>query len=421
MKRNLTNLLKLKKENNKDKEIVWKYLQDLPFSLKDKKDAIELLFDQAQNQGGGDSSEQSPYKDVNFIDCDGTVLYAYTWDEWEKVNKLPPIPTEIRHTDNYGDVECRGWNWDLESINYHNRRYIGIGTGYFAFIQSGYFDGFGEVEFYGMIGSDGTTYPFMFTKKNAKIGDYAYGLDENNNIIYEGPILKIGRFDCKVDVGAIYGNNDFGNVNQIYEGVYIFDTMRENNTFRTKYIKIISYAFYLNEFLNNAERTITIDSLSYKHIDRLSLPLNTLFDDGALSNCNINDLNLNYTPYYLRCFKNSAFKNTKFIVNMGTLSILTGCFSNSNLTYIKFHGGCLNIGDLNMGAVSAILDFTDYTVVPTLVNITDTNVAFIIVPDNLHDEWARATNWANYTDLIISKSKYEDLINGRLEYVSVPN
>ena len=420
MKRNLTNLLKLKKEDNKDKEIVWKYLQDLPFSLKDKKDAIDLLFDQAQNQG--DNSEQSSYKDVNFIDCDGTVLYAYTWDEWEKVNKLPPIPTEIKHTDNFGDLECRGWNWDLEGINFHNRRYIVDERGFrITFVESGQFDGFGEVDFYGYVYCDGL-YAFAFTKKNAKVGDYIYVLNEDNTIEGEMPIIKTGRVDCKVDVGAIYGNGSIDNIEQVYKGVYIFHSMRKNSGMvisgtKTidKYIKIVSYAFYLNEHLENNILT-RIDGYSFdvSIVDRLSLPLNIYLEEGSLSNCYFDDLNINYAFLTEFSFDGTSFKNNKFITQINNNEI-PQCFTNSSLTYIKFDSSVYTISNLNIAAQGAILDFTDHLFVPELRSINGNKISFIIVPDNLYDGWIKATNWVNYDGRILSKSKYEDLINGRIE------
>lgn len=427
MKRNLTNLLKLKKEDNKDKEIVWKYLQDLPFSLKDKKDAIDLLFDQAQNQGGN-SSEQSPYKDVNFIDCDGTVLYAYTWDEWEKVNKLPPIPTEVRHTENYGDVKCRGWNWDLEGINFHNRHYVVDEEGFYStFIESGQIDGFGEVDVYGYIVS-GAMRPYGFIKKNAKVGDYIYYFDKDG-IGEERLITKIERVDCKVDVGAIYGNDSFGNIDQIYKGVHILDTMREMynipGTYDSidEYVKIVSYPFYLNEYLEkDIITTIHNTSFNTNYIDRLSLPINIEFGDGygALGLCHINDLNLNYVYFNINSFSDSSFKDTKFITPINVDRIYSGCFKNTNLTYIKFTSAVKALETLNMGSFGTTLDFTDHKFVPNLLSNDANKLRFIIVPDDLYDEWIVATNWST-CGKIISKSEYEDLINGRLEVsTSVP-
>lgn len=48
-------------------------------------------------------------KDVNFIDYDGTVLYAYTTDELADLNELPP------NTEHAGLV-AQGWNFTLEEL-----------------------------------------------------------------------------------------------------------------------------------------------------------------------------------------------------------------------------------------------------------------------------------------------------------------
>jgi hypothetical protein len=44
-------------------------------------------------------------KDVNFYDYDGTVLHAYTKDEFLALSDLPPLPTQP-------GLICQEWNWD---------------------------------------------------------------------------------------------------------------------------------------------------------------------------------------------------------------------------------------------------------------------------------------------------------------------
>lgn len=52
-------------------------------------------------------SGQAEFKDVNFIDYDGTLLYSYTANEFLALTEMPPNPEHDR-------LIAQGWNWDLE-------------------------------------------------------------------------------------------------------------------------------------------------------------------------------------------------------------------------------------------------------------------------------------------------------------------
>ena len=62
-----------------------------------------------QIQGGGGGGASAPPKEVNFIDYDGTVLYAYTVSEAAALTELPPLPS-------HAGLICQGWNWSLDDI-----------------------------------------------------------------------------------------------------------------------------------------------------------------------------------------------------------------------------------------------------------------------------------------------------------------
>ena len=47
--------------------------------------------------------------DVNFFDYDGTLLYAYTWEEAKNLTALPKLPV-------HEGLEVREWNYTLEDI-----------------------------------------------------------------------------------------------------------------------------------------------------------------------------------------------------------------------------------------------------------------------------------------------------------------
>ena len=62
----------------------------------------------AKNGGGGGGGSVSP-KQVNFIDYDGTVLYAYTAQEAQALSALPANPS-------HSGLTAQGWNWTLQEI-----------------------------------------------------------------------------------------------------------------------------------------------------------------------------------------------------------------------------------------------------------------------------------------------------------------
>jgi hypothetical protein len=60
--------------------------------------------------GSGESgSKELERNDINFFDYDGTLLYAYTWEEAKNLTELPPLPT-------HENLEVREWNYTLEDI-----------------------------------------------------------------------------------------------------------------------------------------------------------------------------------------------------------------------------------------------------------------------------------------------------------------
>lgn len=59
--------------------------------------------------GGGVVERDVEWKDVVFIDFDGTPLYSYSMEEVQELTELPPLPTREGFT-------YQGWNWSLEDI-----------------------------------------------------------------------------------------------------------------------------------------------------------------------------------------------------------------------------------------------------------------------------------------------------------------
>ena len=56
-----------------------------------------------------EDKKEIEWKDVVFIDFDGTPLYSYSMEEAKQLTELPPLPTRKGFT-------YQGWNWTLEDI-----------------------------------------------------------------------------------------------------------------------------------------------------------------------------------------------------------------------------------------------------------------------------------------------------------------
>lgn len=102
-------------------------------SLADKLNYLKQtknLIKQAINNKGGTLTDDSSFrsyadeinnikvpiveKDINFYDCDFTLLYSYTLEEIQNLSELPPLPTRE-------GLICQGWNWTLSDIQAYGK------------------------------------------------------------------------------------------------------------------------------------------------------------------------------------------------------------------------------------------------------------------------------------------------------------
>lgn len=67
--------------------------------------------------GGGGDTASGKWKDVNFVDYDGSILYGYTIAELQALTELPTLPT-------HDGLTCQGWNWSLADLKTTNRAMI---------------------------------------------------------------------------------------------------------------------------------------------------------------------------------------------------------------------------------------------------------------------------------------------------------
>ena len=93
------------------------FLTDVADAIREKKGTTEKINPQNFSEeirgiesGGG--IVPCDFKDVNFYDYEGTILYSYSWDEFVTKNEMPPLPT---HREKEG-LTCQEWNYTLEEV-----------------------------------------------------------------------------------------------------------------------------------------------------------------------------------------------------------------------------------------------------------------------------------------------------------------
>lgn len=175
------------------------------------------------SMGTGSNSEDEGLKrnDVNFFDYDGTLLYAYTWEEAKALTELPALPV-------HDDLEVREWNYTLEDIKAQGVSCIVDENGTVA----GYV---GDVVINGVsykaYSLDGTLNMIYILTQEPQVGDSLPGArynsesDEYTLFNEVSRVLEIFNTTGKADVGACVYDSNGDQVRVL--GVYIFE--RDND------------------------------------------------------------------------------------------------------------------------------------------------------------------------------------------------
>ena len=188
--------------------------------------ALNAIVDSMGTSSGGGNSEDGELKrnDVNFFDYDGTLLYAYTYEEACALTELPPLPV-------HDELEVREWNYTLEDIKMQG--HLGPHDSYVTYEPAGDFD------------FNGKTYkayvPVGLTIEDCEFIALCDGEPSEDNLTFLG-VGKNGDNDWvdkgiysftgliltgKADVGAcVYDSNG----EQMHvPGVYIFERGTDND------------------------------------------------------------------------------------------------------------------------------------------------------------------------------------------------
>lgn len=91
------------------------FLTDVADAIREKKGTTEKINPQnfSEEIRGIESGGvvEKEYKDVNFFDYDGTILFSYTWEEAEQLTEMPTPPANL-----HKGLLFEGWNYTLEEM-----------------------------------------------------------------------------------------------------------------------------------------------------------------------------------------------------------------------------------------------------------------------------------------------------------------
>ena len=366
-------------------------------------------------------NDPKPYKDVNFIDYDGTVLCSYSMSEALSLTQLPDNPT-------HEGLTAQGWNWDLADIqscisdygslnigqmyitdDSTTRLYIRVGKerkivplcfkqSVDRGVQVDWGDGSSVQTF------NGTTTKILTSHTYSDSGDYVIKLKPANSCT-----LTLGGGDSQY---CVLGENISSNL--VYQNMLLKVEIGKN-------IVISEYAFqncYSLSEITLPQYMETVGSAAFSYcFSLLSITLPKLFtsiSSAALRYC-YRLLNV-IAPKNITTVENYAFQNCNALSNTLVLTQATSvgasafrnCQSISKIIVSKdidnipayAFAGCYGL---------KICDFSNHTQVPTMANTNAFSGILsdcqIIVPDSLYSAWISATNWSTYAGNIVKASE----------------
>lgn len=451
------------------------FLKDIANTIREKKgtnapiNAQNFSSEIASIASGGVAPILLP-KDVNFRDYDGTILYAFSKDEFLALEALPKLPTQ-------SGLICQEWNWDLEEAQAYVQKY-GI-----LEIGATYITDDGKTRLYISIEQQKNTEVILLFKQsvaNSVVVDWGDGTQETNDItsfysrthtyqqagdyiitldVTKGGTLTLGYnsevysvmgnagydynlFYCcrlrKVEIGAHVTIVDRGTFRNCYKltsvtipnsvtsvGNYAFHTCRDlshicvprnattlgDNVFQ--YCTRLS-SVSLSNNLTKVSEYHTFDGCYA--LERITLPSKiTRIVDYCFGNCQsltqvvIPDSVTSINSYAFYVCKGLPSINLPNGITKITNSLFYQCLS---LDAIVVPNSVTTIENYAIYAckILILIDFRTFTAVPTLSATTALqNIpedCKIVVPDDLYDEWIAATNWSTYASYIIKASEF---------------
>lgn len=329
-------------------------------------------------------------KDINFYDYDGTLLFAYTFDEAKQLTMLPTPPEKDL-------LIFDGWTHTLKDIATTKAR---LDIGAFYYTRSG------KTEFDTVINElSGLTEDFRLYTYYERMTTIDWGdgtieqMTENGEVVHSHTYSDYGEYTILVDADNI-NQSSTSSTYRVYKG-YNASVGKPNLS-----IKNVRYS-----------RKTDLGTADSKY--RYCLGLETV------SQWSGNYYPQNYDFDHCPKLKFYTTKRNRYSLQMGyCYGITRACTSlDTSAVGAGAYRDCANLKSISLykektiysgafaNCINCLLyDCRNYTAVPTLSNIDAffgiNQNAKIVVPDELYNEWIIANNWSAYSKYIVKASEY---------------
>ena len=355
------------------------------------------------SQGG---TVENELKFLNFIDCDGTVLYSYTEEEAQELTSLPPLPVKSGCT-------YQSWNWTLADIREY-RFPLTVGA---SRIPS---DGKTRMTF-DLFSGDDLTLSIPFSESTGREYYFDWG-DGTSDVCTESPAVHTysssGRKVVCIDANETY------KLCTIMQETAIKLVKLEFGA-RHRYIvetNLLIYCYALSE-VSLPENIKTLDSCSFQNcisLRSLSLPS----DFYEISNASFNNcysLRIISMPKRISTFDTNLFLGCTALRSVSIpnnsrnwlptnvyyrCAGLQSVYIPSSINSIQNNAfyGCSNL---------RFVDLSSKTSVPTLENNSaflsvSSNVVFYVRNAQMLEAFQSATNWSTFASKMQIGGKYAE-------------
>ena len=303
--------------------------------------------------GGGSTGGAVAKSDVNFYDCDGTLLHSYTKSAFLALSALPDLP--IRE-----GLTCQGWNYTLAKAKEYVTSYGVLDIG------AMYITDDGKTRLYITIAAEGRmTVPLYFTQTTANgvtidwgDGSATQTLSGTGNKKTTHTYASIGDYviTLKVNSGTLglgHGSSSYCVMGSTGNNGKVYCNMLQKVEIGSNVTSIGSYAFYYCYSLASVVIPSGVTSIG------------------------------RYAFYY--CYSLASVVIPSSVTSIGS-DAFCGCYG------------------------MAYYDFRASKSVPTLSATNAFNYipsdCKIVVPDSLYSSWTTATNWSTYASKIVKASEF---------------
>ena len=359
---------------------------------------------------------EAEWKDVVFIDYDGTVLHSYTLAEMQALTELPPLPS-------HDGLICQEWNWTLADIKALNRA-VTVGANYIT-------DDGATRLFIRIPTAYRKTVPLYFKQTVANGVTIDWG-DGSNTETLSG-------------TGVVNTSHEYAQPGDYVISLLPLENCSVNLTAENSSVCVLgnynnggrAYAAMLQKVHLGKNISTSGDYSFYYCVNLKAISIPTTlryYGVGMLNGCRslqavVVPRNVGYIGYepFRNCvtLKQASFPNeigTKinsntfyFCYSMQTFTMPNSMTSVPGgflaqceaLSYVKIPASVTSVGAeafKNCYGLK-VVDFTSCTSIPTLSNTNAldglSSDCEIRVPSSLYSGWISATNWSNHSSKIV--------------------